>query len=123
MSHRNNVRNQLAGVVSRASALVEEETRALQEYRQADYSGFVTRKDMIAFELSAIANMAAGIAPDDELRRQFEHLSVKLEENRKLLQVHIGASKQIAQMLADVVRAGESDGTYCVRRSKGGKSL
>lgn len=115
MSPRTPVHDQLVSVVSRACALVDEETSALQDNRTVDHSAFVARKDMIAFELGTIARAAAGLAPTEELRRQFEELSVKLEKNRKLLEIHIGASRQIARMLADVVRAGNSDGTYSVR--------
>lgn len=105
---------QLASALRRLSTLLDEETAALQENRLVDHNAFAVRKDMIAFELGAMARMASAVAPDEELRRAFQNLSGKLEQNRQLLQTHIGATRHIAKMLSDVVRAVESDGTYSV---------
>ncbi len=114
MSSAPAVQMQLASALVRLSALLDEETAALQENRKVDHNAFASRKDMIAFELGAMARMASVIAPDEDLRLAFQDLSGKLDQNRRLLQTHIGASRHIAKMLSDVMRAAESDGTYSV---------
>lgn len=112
------LRDQICGVLSRAIGLLDEESISLREQRDFAHSEIVARKNMIAFELGTIARMAERVAPDEELRRRFSELRTKLEDNRKLLEVHIGASRHIVRILAEVVRASESDGTYVVPPSK-----
>lgn len=112
------VRGQLASALSRLGELLDEETTALQQSRIVDHTVFAARKDMIAFELGALARLAASVVPDDGLRLAYNNLSCKLEQNRKLLQIHIGASRQIALLLNEVMKAAESDGTYSVAQAQ-----
>lgn len=114
MSNGLALRDQIHGILTRAMGLLDEESTSLHEHHNDANGEFVARKNMIAFELGTIARMAERVVLDDDLRQRFADLRRKLEDNRKLLDVHIGASRQIARILAEVVRASEADGTYTV---------
>lgn len=114
------LRDQIHGILTRAMGLLEDESVSLQEQRDHAQGEIIARKNMIAFELGTIARMAERVVPDDELRGRFADLRAKLEGNRRLLEVHLGASRQIARILAEVVRASEADGTYTVPLFKQG---
>jgi len=107
-------RRQVEIVVSKAIRLVDEEMSRLRENRLRDHGEVLEGKNMVAFELASMVKLAEEIAPDEVLRERFAELARKLELNKKLLEVHISASRQIIGLLADVVRATESDGTYDV---------
>jgi len=111
----------LDNILSRALALLDEETKALRDGRAVEHSSFIARKSMIAFELDAIARMPRAAEPDEGARRQLRQLRAKLEENRSLLEVHISACKEIAKILADAVRSADWDGTYTALQAKRGK--
>ena len=101
-------------ILSRALALVDEESAALRECRPIDYGSMVARKNLIAYELEMLSQTARPFDLVAGARDQLASLRSKLHDNRALLDVHIGASREIAEILADLVRVAESDGTYHV---------
>lgn len=99
-------------VLQRTEALIAEETRALQERRPYDPAAFNNRKSQALLDLS-LALRALGPARRDEvLLARLADLRDALEANRRIIDLHLGALREITAVLAEAIRAADSDGTY-----------
>lgn len=106
----------------RAAKLLDEESAALRSCRVCDHSEFVARKNMIAFQLEALSREGAGGMPANRLlRERVDALRRSLQENQAALEVHISVMREITRIIADVVEAAESDGTYTAEQARRGR--
>ena len=105
-------RASVLGVLQRTEALVAEETRVLRERATYDAAVFNTRKGQALLDLS-LALRALGPARRDEvLLRRLSALRETLDVNRRIIDLHLGALREITAVLAEAMRGAECDGTY-----------
>jgi hypothetical protein len=99
-------------VLQRTEALITEETRVLQNRLSYDAAAFNDRKSQALLDLT-LALRALGPAHRDEiLLARLADLRHALEANRRIVDLHLGALREITAVLAEAMRAAESDGTY-----------
>jgi hypothetical protein len=99
-------------VLQRTEALVAEETRLLRERQPYDAAVFNDRKGHALLELSVALRGLGPARCDETLLAALAALRDALEVNRRTVDLHLGALRDITVVLADAVRAADSDGTY-----------
>lgn len=99
-------------IVDRVETVVEAETEALSRHVPFDMTELNHRKRQGVLELSRILRTLTGGPPNPEARDRLASLSVKLERNRRVLDVKLRAVREIADIIARSMKDAESDGTY-----------
>ena len=100
-------------VIQRLEEVVDQETAALKSRKQVDLKDFNDRKSHALLDLSrALRQMQAGGANQAYLKNRLAELRAKLEVNRRVLQMHLEAVREVSTTLADAIREQDSDGTY-----------
>jgi hypothetical protein len=104
------------GSVDRAidylDTVVDQETEALRARAVIDLSEFNNRKNQGLLELNrALRALDAGV-PNPSIAARLAGLRAKLDVNRALLKTHLEAVREVASVVADVIKDAESDGTY-----------
>jgi len=102
----------LEQVIERVAAVVERETASLKSGGPVDFRDFNARKSQGLYELDLALRPFASNRLEGPLLVKLAELRSKLEENRARLKLHMDAAREIAALLADVIREHESDGTY-----------
>lgn len=88
------------------------ETEAVSAYRNEELPALNERKTRALFELDRAMK---GLQPDevmDAAWARVRHLRDSLEENRRLLLVHLNAARKISELIEKVMAEADSDGTY-----------
>ena len=101
--------------VRRLEEVLDQEIDALNEQRNAELPDCNRRKSRALLELTRIARTVPPDAVDAGLRNGIAGLRAKLVRNRDLLQIHINAVREVADLLARVMAEQDSDGTYVSR--------
>jgi flagellar biosynthesis/type III secretory pathway chaperone len=100
-------------VIQRLEEVVDQETAALKSRQKVDLKDFNDRKSHALLDLSrALRQMQAGGASQFHLKNRLAELRAKLEVNRRVLQMHLEAVREVSTTLADAIREQDSDGTY-----------
>lgn len=99
-------------VIGRLEEVVREETAALTRHTTADLEGYIAAKSHAALELSRALRGFDATTADQDTRERIGALRRQLDGNRALLDLHLRAVREIAQILTDAIRESESDGTY-----------
>ncbi len=100
-------------VIQRLEEVVDQETAALKSRKAVDLKDFNDRKSHALLDLSrALRQMQAGGANQAHLKSRLADLRAKLEVNRRVLQMHLEAVREVSTTLADAIREQDSDGTY-----------
>jgi len=102
-------------VVDRLKQAVREEIDAIRKRARVDYESFSARKATGLLELNRLAPALAKHMGNATLREALADLNRLLEEDRRTLAIQLKASKTIADVIAQEVRKGQSDGTYSRR--------
>ncbi len=102
----------LATCIQRLEELIDSETSALAEHREIDLDECNRRKSRALLEITRIARALPPSAIEAGVRKGIARLREKLQRNRDLLQIHITAVREVADLLAQVTTEMESDGTY-----------
>lgn len=105
----------LAVCIQRLEELVDSETAALAEHREFDLEESNRRKSRALLEITRITRALPVSAIEAGVRSGIGRLREKLQHNRDLLQIHITAVREVADLLAQVTTEMESDGTYSAR--------
>ena len=105
-------RERLMVAMDRAEAVVREETGILRDGNAVNFTDFGLRKSQQLLELSRAWSAAALVRGTPDLAEAGQRLRTALEENASLLKARIGAVQEVADIVADALRAAESDGTY-----------
>ncbi len=99
-------------VIARLQNCLDEESAALVNSPVVDLATFNTRKGQGLMELNRVL-AALGTSPyQSEIATEMATLRAKIEENMRLLRLHIAAVKEISRLLSDAIQNEESDGTY-----------
>lgn len=100
-------------VIQRLEEVVEQETAALKSRKAVDLKEFNDRKSHALLDLTrALRQMQAGGGAQAHLMNRLGDLRAKLEVNRRVLQMHLEAVREVSTTLADAIREADSDGTY-----------
>jgi hypothetical protein len=105
--------------VDKLTETVMEETKALRERGNADLDKFTHQKN---FGLLEVTRAMRGIAPSGvhpSLVTRLKFLRDRLEENRKVLALHLKAAEEIAELVSGSLEEAASDGTYTATMFRG----
>lgn len=108
--------------IERLEELLQQETEALRTGAAVDLRQLNGRKAQALHELKRLgsAQLGAGPGRDAEMAARFTRLRSALEANRHMLELHVTAMREITSVMAEAIRAAESDGTYSARVAKPG---
>ena len=98
--------------INRLEALLAGETMALREGRSINLTELSHRKNQSLLELSRISRGLdpANVTPN--LQVKLNTLRERLDDNRRVLQLHMEAAGEITGLIAQAIADAESDGTY-----------
>ena len=108
----------LAGVIDRLETVLDAETEALEANTPIDLAAVNHRKRQGLLELSRIVPHLPTGALGGEPRQHLERLSRKLDRNRRVLDIQLRAVREVAAIVAAMIREGESDGTYTAAQAR-----
>lgn len=91
---------------------IREETAAMRSNVRFDLPGSNARKSRLLYELSRAASGFGGADFSPELGSQLKDLRAELVVNAMLVKGHVSAVREISDMMINLVRKGETDGTY-----------
>ena len=99
-------------LVSRLILTLKDENKILDQQQSYSLDMIVQRKSQLLLEL-----MRANKALQPSMAREFlqsdiENLRSALNENQQKLSIHYAAAKDITNVILEVLRDNESDGTY-----------
>lgn len=112
----------LERAIERLEEVVDEETAALRSRTAVDLKDFNNRKSQGLLELNRALRGLDAAARDAAAPARLARLRAKLEVNRRVLEVHLAAVREVATVLSDAIRDAESDGTYSPS-IRGGRGL
>jgi hypothetical protein len=105
------VRGLLAAIL-RLENVVEEETAALETGKKIDFDDFSARKSRSMLEFVRLMRARIHLGAEAEITEEVQKLRQKLERNRKILEMHYDAVREVATIIVRAIREAESDGTY-----------
>ncbi len=102
----------LTQAINRLEAVLAGESMALRAGDDTGLGDISNRKNQSLLELSRISR---GIGPEslsEDMRARLGILRERLEDNSRLLQIHIEATAEVAEVITRAMADAESDGTY-----------
>jgi len=99
-------------LLARLDALLDAEIAALRGHTSFDLRASNQRKGQVLVELT---RASPDIRPEhigEAIRVRLGALRDKLEVNARLLEAHVRAAEQLGEVIADVIRDQDWDGTY-----------
>lgn len=110
----------LAAALLRLIDTVEEENSILHRQEIVSHASFTDRKNQALRELMAAQRREPAVGKDSDLHPLLRRLSRILEDNGRLLKLHIAAVGEISDVIVGSLREADSDGTYsrCMVRSR-----
>lgn len=100
-------------IVDRLESIVESETGALKRNMPAKVAETGQRKRQGMLDLGRAMRGLAKESADPRVQERLARFSTALEDNRRTLDVHLRAVRDVAEVIAKSMREQESDGTYC----------
>jgi hypothetical protein len=110
----------LLAAIRRLENVVEEETVALETGKKIDFDDFSGRKSRSMLEFVRLMRARIYLGSEAEVTEEVQKLRQKLERNRKILEMHYDAVREVATIIVRAIREAESDGTYA-RTARNGK--
>lgn len=102
-------------VVARLEALLREETAGLRGASIESLKAMNHRKSQCLLEFTRAARGLGEDPPHPRLAAGLQRLGAVIAENQSALSTHFEAVREIAGIIAETMRAHESDGTYADR--------
>jgi hypothetical protein len=102
----------LLAAIRRLENVVEEETVALETGKKIDFDDFSGRKSRSMLEFVRLMRARIYLGSEAEVTGEVQRLREKLERNRKILEMHYAAVREVATIIVRAIREAESDGTY-----------
>lgn len=106
----------LAAPLTKLIDVIEQENAVLREHSILSHSGFTDRKNQALRELMAAQRTGTACDPAATPRELLVRLSGALQDNSRLLKLHITAVGEISDIIIAGLRDAESDGTYSRNR-------
>jgi len=101
---------ELIDAIRRATAAVLNETAALRAGGIIDFGAHRQEKERCLLDLSRRARSSVGLGEGP--RRILHDLREAIIENQSVLKLHLGAARQVSDILLRVIADEESDKTY-----------
>lgn len=98
--------------VRRAIDAVEDETRALRADPTTDLKSFEYGKSQALLDLMRARALVPPAAYSDELKSDLAAFKSALQENVRLLELHMNAVSEVVQLMSRTMIDFDSDGTY-----------
>lgn len=102
----------LLAAIRRLENVVEEETVALETGTKIDFDDFSARKSRSMLEFVRLMRAQIYLGGEAQVREEVQRLRQKLERNRKILEMHYDAVREVATIIVRAIREAEFDGTY-----------
>ena len=102
----------LLASLKRLEATVTAETEALLAHQPVDQETVNLRKSQSLLELTRLTRDLDPAELDAPVRAQLLRVRSALERNQDAVGLHLRAVEEISGIVADSLRAAESDGTY-----------
>ncbi len=99
-------------VMDRLEGIVDGETKALKRNLPAQVGESGHRKRQGMLELGRAMRLLARKGADPQVQDRLARFAAKLEDNRRVLDTHLRAVRDVADIIAKTLRDLESDGTY-----------
>ena len=99
-------------IVQRLHQLVEQETGHLRSSANVDFGLFSAQKSRLLLELSRASR---GMGQEDltgQLRAELAQLKAALNDNQNLIEAHLGAVREMSDIVVGAMKDQEADGTY-----------
>ncbi len=97
--------------LARLEETVSVEIAALVGNSTADFADINRRKSQSLLEITRLAR-AVPVGSESELAPRLKQLSTALATDHRLLGLHLAASRQLSDLMINVLHEAESDGTY-----------
>lgn len=107
-------------IIEHLERVVREETEALNRNAGVDLRDHNLRKSQGLYTLTRALRRPDSQSLNPATLAKLQDLRMALEANRISLSRHLEAVREIANLLSDVIRKSESDGTYDIPSSNGG---
>lgn len=105
-------RSALPQALTKLIEVLDEENAALQQHRVVVHASFTDRKNQALRELMAALRFERLPGAAGPVRPLVERLSSTLQDNARLLKLHIAALGEVSDIIIGSLREAESDGTY-----------
>ncbi|MFM8747609.1 MAG: hypothetical protein ACKOED_13245 [Aestuariivirga sp.] len=102
----------LTHALTKLIEVLDEENRVLQEHRVGLHAGFTDRKNQALRELMAALRFESLPSAIDAVKPLVQKLSATLQDNARLLKLHIAALGEVSDIIIGSLKEAESDGTY-----------
>lgn len=102
----------LSPALGRLIDVIEEENALLKDHKIVFHGSFTDRKNQALRELMAVRRQESMAVTASRARPQLLRLQHALQENARLLKIHITAVGEISDIIVGSLREAESDGTY-----------
>lgn len=102
-------------VIDRLQGVVTAETEALTRHVPIDIDLVTRQKRQGLLELSRLIRAMPAAGQHEEARARLAGLADALDRNQAALDVQLRAVRDVAEIVAKVMREAESDGTYTLR--------
>ncbi len=110
-------------IARRLEDVLERERQDLRRNDHERFAEYARQKDLLHMDILRLSETFGPRWPHHQaLRETMERLKASLDENARLLELHMKAAGEIAGYLEDTMRRMHSDGTYsrsAGRRKKG----
>ncbi|WP_062113467.1 hypothetical protein [Aureimonas sp. AU40] len=102
----------LSQAINRLESVLAGESLALRSGDSTGLGDISNRKNQSLLELTRISRGIEPAALSEEMRAKLGVLRERLGDNSRLLQIHIEATAEVAEVITRAMAAAESDGTY-----------
>lgn len=102
-------------VIDRLQGVVMAETDALTRRVPIDVDAVTRQKRQGLLELSRLMRAMPAVGQKEEARARLATLAEALDRNQAALDVQLRAVRDVAAIVAQVMREADSDGTYTLR--------
>jgi hypothetical protein len=106
----------ISKIVAGLLSCIRQETEALRANERYDMAGSNARKSRLLYELNRATGGLDTPNQSPELRLQLKTLRAELATNALLVKGHVTALREISEMMINLVRRDEADGTYVKQR-------
>ncbi len=105
-------------IVNRLESTLDAESEALSRNFPISMGELNHRKRQGMLELGRVMRILPAGAPAQAVRDRLTTFSATIERNRHILDIHLRAVRDIAEIIAKTMRDADSDGTYSARAGR-----
>lgn len=105
----------LSAIIRRIEEALDVETDGIRKDVDFDIAASNARKSRYLYDLNKAANALSPRQLTAEHRLGLERLRAKLEVNERVILAHLGAVREVADLLRGAIQRAEADGTYSAR--------